>query len=181
MRQNFMCLMESRGDDGFCWRCSVPKTHCSTCPLPPPLSALTELQCCLSGVMFHIFCLFSQFEFKNVSAWVHKQALTLFKTYGGGYYCYACVYSLYLRCVVCMSVCVLWMFGTWCWFHKGFKSGSCEAFFSHHLTFICIFCFACDCCCLCHSANWLDQIFCCHYLIIWLRVVLIPKLVGEKL
>lgn len=69
-------------------------------PAPPPFPLWVllclELQCCFSGVIFHVFCVFS--VSKYVSAWVYKQALTLFKTYGGVYgllivmhVCFMCV------------------------------------------------------------------------------------------
>lgn len=52
-------------------------------PPPPPSALVSELQCCFSGVLFHVFlCLLSS---RNVCLHEYKHALTLFKTYGGGY------------------------------------------------------------------------------------------------
>lgn len=84
-------------------------------PAPPSLSSwvLSCLSC--SAVFLELYFMFSVFfsvrVSKCVSAWVYKQALTLFKTYGGGYYyCYACVFYMCtvctLRCVVCMYECM---------------------------------------------------------------------------
>lgn len=81
-------------------------------PAPPsPSWVLSCLSC--SAVFLELYFMFSEFVIpKCVSAWVSKQALTLFKTCVVlgcvGYYCYACVFYMCtfctLRCAVCLCV-----------------------------------------------------------------------------
>lgn len=112
-----MVLLVLRTEDSL----PHPSTH-------PTQSALfSELQCCFSGDILHIFCVFSQFLVQSVSLHecfndlVSREACRLFIVV---HVCFICVVGCLMcdhLCAAGVCVCVL-NAGTWCLCHKGFSS-----------------------------------------------------------